>query len=352
MFFVIIINLLLPAIIFPGCTTHPAPAEKNLSSQITPDKSIPAPHQVLAVSAGQSHSLALLNDGTVVAWGSNSSGECDVPKNLTDVKGISAGNGYSVAVRKDGSVVAWGCRWKILDNEPRHHRQVPPLCDDTCPCRIPANLTQVKTVSAGESSVLALKEDGTIIAWGRNYSGECNVPAGLKNVTAISTGGTHSLALKDDGTIVVWGRYTGRVPMGYQKYTGIAAGDEHSLLLNDEGTVETFTGAKENGLPLYHLDLRNVTAISGGSSYFAALLGNGSVVTWGIYRYCGQGMSYCGESISDGLNSAGKNITNITAISAGDSHCLALRDDGTVVAWGDCGSDGSCDVPPQIAAGC
>jgi alpha-tubulin suppressor-like RCC1 family protein len=342
--------LVLVAIVIPGCTTQPAPDENNRSPQLVTDQNLVIPHRVTAVSAGGSHSLALLDDGTVVAWGSDSSGECDVPANLTDVKGISAGNGYSIAVKKDGSVVAWGCRWKTTDDEPRHHPQAPLLCDDTCPCRIPANLSPVKTVSAGESSVLALKEDGTVTAWGRNYSGECNVPRGLKNVTAVSTGGTHSLALKDDGTIVVWGRYLGRVPSGYEKYTGIAAGYEHSLLLNDKGTVETFTGAKENGLPLYHPDLRNVTAISGGSSYFAALLGNGSVVTWGIYRYCGQGMSYCGESISDGLNAAGKNITDITAISAGDSHCVALRDDGKVVAWGDCGSGGRCDVPPQIAA--
>ena len=344
-------GLVLMVIVIPGCTTQPAPVDNNRSLQLVPDPEPGIPHRVTAVSAGMSHSLALLDDGTVIAWGSDSSGECDVPGNLTDVTAISAGNGYSVAVKKDRSVVAWGCRWKILDNQPRHHHQALPVCDETCPCWIPANLTRVRIVSAGESSVLALKEDGTITAWGRNLSGECNVPDGLKNVTAIATGGTHSLALKDDGTIVVWGRYAGRVPTGYQKYTGIAVEDEHSLLLTDEGTVETFTGAKENGLPLYHPDLRNVTAVSGGSSYFAALLGNGSVVTWGTYRYCGLGMSNCGESISDGLSTAGKNITNITAISAGDSHCVALRDDGKVVAWGDCGSDGSCDVPPQIAAG-
>jgi alpha-tubulin suppressor-like RCC1 family protein len=322
----------------PGCTTN-SPAENNVSSEKTPVPGTVAPHRVIAVSAGTSHSLALLDNGSVVAWGSDSSGECDVPRNLTNVTGISAGNGFSVAVKNDGSVVAWGCREDTRQYDIRHP-QAAVVCDNSCPCTVPPDLTQVKTVSAGENCVLALKRDGTVIAWGRNYSAECHVPIGLKNVTTISAGSTHSLALRDDGTIVVWGRYLGRIPTGYQKYTGIAAGHEHSLLLKDDGTIDTFVGARENDLPLYHPELTNVTAISAGPYYFLALLRNGSVVSWGYQK----------NSISYNLNTTGKNITNITAISAGYWHSLALKDDGTIVAWGDCGSDGSCNVPTQFAA--
>ena len=56
------------------------------------------------------------------------------------------------------------------------------------PFRVPA-------IAAGSRHSLALKSDGTVVAWGRNDSGQANVPAGLSGVTAIAAGFAHSLAL-------------------------------------------------------------------------------------------------------------------------------------------------------------
>ena len=44
-----------------------------------------------------------------------------------------------------------------------------------------------------------------MVAWGYNDYGQTNVPAGLSGVTAIAAGDYHSLALKSDGTVVAWG---------------------------------------------------------------------------------------------------------------------------------------------------
>ena len=60
-------------------------------------------------------------------------------------------------------------------------------------------------IAAGSSHSLALKSDGTVVAWGKNFYGQAIVPAGLSGVTAIAAGGDHSLALKSDGTVVAWG---------------------------------------------------------------------------------------------------------------------------------------------------
>jgi len=71
--------------------------------------------------------------------------------------------------------------------------------------RAPGDATNSIAVAAGELYSLALKSDGTVVAWGRNMLGPCDVPAGLTGVTEIGAGGHHCLALRDDGTVIVWG---------------------------------------------------------------------------------------------------------------------------------------------------
>ena len=55
-------------------------------------------------------------------------------------------------------------------------------------------------IAAGEYHSLALKADGTVVAWGDNGYGQTTVPSGLSNVVAIAAGGYHSLALTAEGT--------------------------------------------------------------------------------------------------------------------------------------------------------
>lgn len=63
---------------------------------------------MVAIAAGFYHSLALCDDGSVVAWGRNWHGQAAVPSQATIVIAISAGWAHSVALRADGTVVAWG----------------------------------------------------------------------------------------------------------------------------------------------------------------------------------------------------------------------------------------------------
>jgi alpha-tubulin suppressor-like RCC1 family protein len=62
--------------------------------------------------------------------------------------------------------------------------------------------TRYAKITAGEWYNLALKPDGTLVAWGWGADGACNMPGGLNNVTAIAAGGAHGLALKADGIVV------------------------------------------------------------------------------------------------------------------------------------------------------
>ena len=125
--------------------------------------------------AGTFHSLAIRNDGTVMAWGYHATAT-NLPANLTNVVAISAGSSHSLALKSDGTVVAWGD-------------------DSDGQTNVPPGLNNVVAIAAGGYSSLALKNDGSIVAWGYNSSGQTSVPAGLTNAVAIAAGYLHSLAL-------------------------------------------------------------------------------------------------------------------------------------------------------------
>jgi hypothetical protein len=131
------------------------------------------------------HSLALKDDGTVVAWGQNNYGQATVPKGLTGVVAIAAGNEHSLSLKSDGTVIGWG---------QNNFNQI----------GLPAGNGSITAIAAGGDHSLALKSDGTVVAWGENNVGQSSVPADLTGVVAIAAGPYRSLALKSNGKIIAW----------------------------------------------------------------------------------------------------------------------------------------------------
>ncbi|GGL95396.1 hypothetical protein GCM10010840_36840 [Deinococcus aerolatus] len=259
------------------------------------------------------HSVAIKQDGTVIAWGSNGNGQTDVPAGLTNVVATSTGWNHSLALKQDGTVVAWGQGSQGQTT-------------------IPTGLTDVVAIAGGANHSLALKADGTVVAWGNGAQGQTAIPAGLTDVVAISAGTEHSLALKQDGTVVVWGSngYGNlNIPTGLTDVVGIAAGHLHSLALKADGTVVAwgYNGLGQTTIPA---GLTDVVAISAGIFHSLALKADGTVVGWG--------------DNDDGQLNMPVGLTDVVAIAAGYLHSLALKADGTVVAWGN-DAHGNLDVP-------
>ena len=129
-----------------------------------------------AIAAGRNHNLAVLTNGTVIAWGDNSGGQCNVPGDLTNAVAVAGGYLHSVALRADGTVTTWGDNTYGQTN-------------------LPPGLTNVVAITAGDFNTLALRADGRVLAWGDNSYGQNNIPASVTNSVGIASGYYHSMAL-------------------------------------------------------------------------------------------------------------------------------------------------------------
>jgi hypothetical protein len=85
----------------------------------------------------------------------------------------------------------------------------------------------VAAIAAGVNQSVALKTNGSVIAWGDNFSGQTTVPVAAKSgVVAIAVGLAHTVALKSDGSVVAWGANDwgqARLPVGLPPIFAIAA---------------------------------------------------------------------------------------------------------------------------------
>jgi hypothetical protein len=121
----------------------------------------------------------LKSDSSVVAWGDNDLGQCDVPLPNTGFVAVSAGANHNLGLKSDGTVVAWG------DSSQGQ-------------CDVPSPNSGFVAVSAGAGHSLGLKSDSAIVAWGDNDYGQCNVPEPNAAFVAVSAGGDRSLGIRVD----------------------------------------------------------------------------------------------------------------------------------------------------------
>jgi hypothetical protein len=267
----------------------------------------------IAIAAGKRHCLALRSDGSLVAWGYNTHGECDVPPG-NDYIAIAAGLYHSIALKSDGSIVVWGR-------------------DDLNQITGKPTGNDFVAITAGDNHSLALKSDGTIAGWGGyNSYGECNAPAPDPGTvyTAIAAGTYHSLALQSNGAVKAWGDNSYGQTRIYPSAPGevlvaVSACYFYNFLLRDDGMLITWGFGDwevENERPRYHYrdppDGTNFVAIAAGWDHILALTSDGEILSW--YWPTGEDFDfdYFSRDVPD-------DIVFTDDISAGYDFSLSLR---------------------------
>lgn len=260
--------------------------------------------------AGNSHTVALKNDGTVVATGKNNYGQCDV-SGWKDIIAISAGRGHTVGLKSDGTVLAIG-----YDEGGR-------LAVD--------GWTDIVAISARGTHTVGLKCDGTVVVAGYNGDGRCDVEE-WQDVIAIDAGTYHTIGLKVDGTVLAVGsnEYHQCEVGSWSNIIAISGGESLTIGIRSNGTAivtKKARGYADNGKHDVG-DWNNIVAICAGSGFNLGVQANGKVVSVG--------------EINQDMSGTSK-WSNIVAASVNFYHVVGLRADGTVVATGS-NEDGRCDV--------
>lgn len=244
----------------------------------------------VSVATGGTFDLALLSDGTVTSWGS----ETNVLDGVTNVIAIAADAQTAAALRADGTVMFW--------------KKLPSPDDFLFPTASNIVAISVGTAAPGEQ-IFALQDNGTI--W--NYGDCVSLSQTVTNAIAISSYGRSYVFLYADGSF-------SRFDQGYRPTRGtvpdavaVAIGDSQTLLLTWNGNVEEVTPYLKKS-PTRPGAAR---AIAAGGSYNLVLNSDGTLTSW----ITGWGNSP--------VTNVPASATNVIAIAGGATHALAVIGDGS-----------------------
>lgn len=328
---------------------------------------------VVAVTAGDTHSCALMSGGGVKCWGDNFQGQLgngtlggslyavDVV-GLSGAIAIAAGNVHTCALTGAGGVKCWGNNYYgQLGNGG--------IGSGATVVDVTGLTSGVVAIAAGYHHMCALTASGGMKCWGANYGGQLgdgsathaytpiDVSGLASGVIAMGLGGRHSCAILTGGGVKCWGsNEVGQLGNGttVDSFTPIdvtglgsgasalALGTGHSCALASGGGVKCWGGngggqlgngtTAQASQPVDVVGLSaGVSAIASSSSHTCALVAGGAVRCWGASNSGQLGNATVGHSSSP-VDVLG--LTGMVAIATGEDHACALTAGGAVKCWG------------------
>lgn len=359
---------------------------------------------VIQVASSGGHALILLEDGSVAGWGNNYSGQLanagePLPKErhvlkpayLTlpgKVRQLSVSAETSFAVLEDGSVWSWGRGIEgLLGNGDIGLTMRLPQTNypGTAHPQQVIGATDVTQVVSNNTTVLALRRDGTVLAWGKGDSALLGagsfqrppgegalviskpvVVSGLGGITRLALGTLHALALTKDGRVLSWGsnssgalgrQIAGKTDRSFQyvealeSVTDIAAGGGTSAAITRDGSVWVWgsnlyghlaTGKTaelpEPGsfsqIPLRVGGISQAVSVQIGSPgrHTVVRLKDGSLRAWGNSDWGQVGAGVSGRSQPSVQN---PRISSVKSFWASGNNTFAVKSDGSFWIWGD-----------------
>ena len=224
----------------------------------------PRPLNAESIKVSNHHTVGLRSDGTVVAAGSNSYGQCNVDE-WSNIARIAAGAHHTVGLKKNRTVVAAGS-------------------NSYGQCNV-NGWNNIAEIATGTYHTVGLRADGTVVATGSNDRyGECEVN-GWNNIAEIATGEHHTVGLRADGTVVATGSNSyGQCNVnGWNNIAEIAAGAYNTVGLKKDGTVVA-TGSNNDG-ECNISEWTDIVAIAAGPRFALGLKSDGTVVAAGNNEY-------------------------------------------------------------------
>ena len=343
---------------------------------------------VKSIACGDSHTIVLMNDGTVYGTGAGGNGQLGTGDNnsqtiLTPMTSmpvgktpdaISCGGYHTIVLMTDGTVYGTGDNYdgELGTGNSGYNTNI--LTQMTT---VPEGKTP-DAISCGDNHTIVLMTDGTVFGTGYNYQGQLGIgtyynststltqmtigdgSTPVTDVKAISCGGYYTIVLKLNGTVYGTGDYNNTytltpitsVPVG-KTPDAISCGDSHTIVLMTDGTVfgtgANYDGQLGNGdfdnntttltqMKIGNANITNVKAISCGGYYTMVLINDISGTVYGT------GDNYDGQLGTGSTSGSQTTLTLITsipeektplAISCGKYHSIVLMNDGSVYGTGE-----------------
>ncbi|CAI5480586.1 unnamed protein product [Closterium sp. Yama58-4] len=337
--------------------------------------------RVVAISAGASHTVALLSDDRVCAWGRGEDGQLGLgsaeeqlePTEVAALAGkrvsaLACGADHTTAYSEDSQTL-WSWGWGDFGRLGHGHSSdvfLPHAVASLCG-------RPIKHIACGDCHCIAVDANGTAFSWGRNQNGQLGLgtlddallPTHITALAGVplrmvAAGAEHTAAAAEDGRLYGWGwgRY-GNLGLGdrldrklpeqvtaieSERIAQVACGWRHTIAVNEEGRLFTYGWSKYGQLghgdfqdhltpsPVPAMQDKRIVQVSGGWRHSVALDADGVVYAWGWNRFgqvgVGNSEDQCSpqriESISE----------RVVAVACGWRHTVVLSEGGNVYSWG------------------
>lgn len=338
--------------------------------------------RVLFISAGASHSVALLSGNIVCSWGRGEDGQLghgDAEDRLSPIQlsalddheivSVTSGADHTTAYSQSRlEVYSWG--WGDFGRLGHGNSS-----DLFTPQPIKAlNGLRIKQIACGDSHCLAVTMEGEVQSWGRNQNGQLGlgttedslVPQKIQafqgvSIKMVAAGAEHTAAVAEDGELYGWGwgRY-GNLGLGDrndrlvpekvsavngEKMVMVACGWRHTISVSSSGGLYTYGWSKygqlghgdfEDHLVPHKLEAlcdNNISQISGGWRHTMALASDGKLYGWGWNKFgqvgVGDNVDHCSP-----VQVQFPHEQKVIQISCGWRHTLAVTERQNVFSWG------------------